>query len=1009
MSAKEAFDKEESLDASFGRSHTSQSSEQPPVPPPRSPGERRRSISSGISGPSTKGEKEKEKEGDHVKVVCRVRPFNRREAEIQEEINSRLPEYERQPMRSVIDMTNQSTLFLDHNNEYQVKERFNFDENMWSIPDSMQSSDAPFADQAKVMEKVGQVAIDNAMSGYNSCILAYGQTGSGKTYTMTGSDDDKGLIPRCCEELFDRIRSEQQKTAGQDTQIDYRVELQFLEIYNDAVKDLLAELAATEGSPMDGGRPGGKIQLRQSAAGVSQVVGAASIIVTSWADCERLLDIGGLNRAFATTKMNDASSRSHAIVRLTVTRTLTVKPHPSRPYERPKTFDRVSLINLVDLAGSERQKKSGAEGQQLVEACAINFSLSVLMRVIDALVSRTKPPYRECQLTWFLMESLGGNSKTFVIACVSPHADNAEETHNTLRWALRTQGIVNEARVNESDEARRILQLQQQVESAKRALQENTESSKTADLMRDVEEKRSAMDALLAQRSVQERAERDLQATVEEEKVKTYRLRYANSFRMILFGRMADGLATRREMLARRKQEMDIDQSAGRSELDRAEAELSAVRQEEALLAQQVGRLAKDHAAADAKYQETTEEVRRMDRNASLNALQFKSATMRATCTRIVAHVTARAHAKRLQRRLEDISKQQARDKQDITRRGNEARAAAQGAHQRSIDRVHESIKNFSARIAEVDAKIKATDADRAARLREFNSKITFLEHENRNINDARLKLRAQLDREESQQYDKKSTELSEENVRRCQAAEQEHKAILLESARQQRYAIAETERRVHDANERYSQLLADMEVASERALADQAAHYADTVGRHDAQIEDASTFMGTWRHGFRRYGSVKDEIDAMVAQLGGSRDPEVRAMLDVLKGRSTMGTTRSSSQAPSPTYHATSSVGSTVTASTIAAAPPALNARSVRANGSCSPVGSNNVSAAGSPTHASATGYVGRPASKLGSRKSPSQPDDSEYAIHDTSANSYGSSAFSAPRMSLGSSRRAR
>jgi hypothetical protein len=412
------------------------------------------------------------KSNNNVTVICRVRPFNRREIELQGEMNAQYPnEWERKPLRSVVEMEGGDTVFLDHQNNYAERQRFPFDISFWSVPpDQQQTGKNPVAEQVDVYKQVGIPIIKNVWAGFNSCIFAYGQTGSGKTFSMMGAEreDLKGLIPRVCEGLFNSIDARRKADAleennspgGSAMQKEYKLEARFFEIYNEKVKDLLWALRTP--TEEDANIDKENIRVRHLGSEIS-LVGLTCVQVDNAEDCLRLIEEGTRNRSTGATKMNDQSSRSHSIFRLTFIQTTRVIPKDK--FEKPKVYNRTSTVSLVDLAGSERMKKTGAEGQRLKEAVAINQSLTTLKNVIDALVEgRSVIPYRDSTLTWILSDNLGGNSKTWMIACVSPHLDNADETLNTLRYALRTQAIVNHATVNESDELKKMNKMKEELE-----------------------------------------------------------------------------------------------------------------------------------------------------------------------------------------------------------------------------------------------------------------------------------------------------------------------------------------------------------------------------------------------------------------------------------------------------------------------------------------------------------------------------------------------------------------
>eukprot|EP01052_Picozoa_sp_SAG31_P017657 SAG31_NODE_1218_length_9303_cov_4.349087_1_plen_869_part_10 len=282
--------------------------------------------------------------------------------------------------------------------------------------------------QDQIFDMIGKPMTEACLNGYNATIFAYGQTGSGKTYTMEGSTDTiagAGMIPRVFQHLFERIESEQSKTV--------KVSCMYLEIYNEQLTDLL--------NPSNG-----QLTLREDGRKEIQIEGAKEVEVSSAAETYEILHQGSLSRHVAVTNMNKESSRSHSVFIL--------KLQTEETDNGTKTV-RSSRFNLIDLAGSERQKTAKTEGATLKEASAINKSLSVLGHVINALVDEAKGkgghvPYRNSKLTFLLRDSLGGNSKTCIVANVSPASKNSEETLSTLQFAQRAKTIKNEAVVNEN-------------------------------------------------------------------------------------------------------------------------------------------------------------------------------------------------------------------------------------------------------------------------------------------------------------------------------------------------------------------------------------------------------------------------------------------------------------------------------------------------------------------------------------------------------------------------------
>ncbi|CAH9125833.1 unnamed protein product [Cuscuta epithymum] len=313
-------------------------------------------------------------------------------------------------------------------------------------------------DQETLFRVAGLPMVENCLSGYNSCIFAYGQTGSGKTYTMLGEIEEleirpsphRGMTPRIFEFLFARIRLEEE--SRREERLKYSCKCSFLEIYNEQVTDLLDPSSTN-------------LMLREDTTKGVYVENLSEFEVQTVGDILKLLSQGSSNRRVAATNMNRESSRSHSVFTCVI----------ESSWEKDSTSNfRFARLNLVDLAGSERQKTSGAEGERLKEAANINKSLSTLGHVIMVLVdiAHGRPrhiPYRDSRLTYLLQDSLGGNSKTMIIANVSPSICCAAETLNTLKFAQRAKLIQNNAFVNE-DSSADVVALQHQIRLLKEEL-----------------------------------------------------------------------------------------------------------------------------------------------------------------------------------------------------------------------------------------------------------------------------------------------------------------------------------------------------------------------------------------------------------------------------------------------------------------------------------------------------------------------------------------------------------
>ncbi|XP_049683234.1 chromosome-associated kinesin KIF4A isoform X2 [Accipiter gentilis] len=305
----------------------------------------------------------------------------------------------------------------------------------------------PSVEQEEVFNTAVAPLIRGIFKGYNATVLAYGQTGSGKTYSMGGTytanqehEPGVGVIPRVIKLLF------KEKEQRQDWE--FVLKVSYLEIYNEDILDLLCP-SRERSSP---------ISIREDPKEGIKIVGLTERRVTCAQDTVSCLEQGNNSRTVASTAMNSQSSRSHAI--------FTICIDQKKKNDKNSSFH--SKLHLVDLAGSERQKKTKAEGDRLKEGININRGLLCLGNVISALGDENKKggfvPYRDSKLTRLLQDSLGGNSHTLMIACVSPADSNLEETLNTLRYADRARKIKNKPIVNLDPQAAELHHLKQQVQ-----------------------------------------------------------------------------------------------------------------------------------------------------------------------------------------------------------------------------------------------------------------------------------------------------------------------------------------------------------------------------------------------------------------------------------------------------------------------------------------------------------------------------------------------------------------
>lgn len=317
--------------------------------------------------------------------------------------------------------------------------------------------------------------VDGLFQGYNATVLAYGQTGSGKTYTMGTSFKDgcqTGLIPQAMNALFSKIDTLKHQT-------EFQLHVSFIEIHKEEVRDLLDPSSANKSETTNGnvGKltiPGkSPIQIRETSNGVITLAGSTERSVQSLKEMADCLEQGSLSRATGSTNMNNQSSRSHAIFTITMEQMRKLNPMTSSNGNANEYTNEEYLcakLHLVDLAGSERAKRTGSDGLRFREGVHINKGLLALGNVISALGDEKKRkegvhvPYRDSKLTRLLQDSLGGNSRTFMIACVSPADINAEETLNTLKYANRARNIQNKPVINRDPITNEMLKMRQQLE-----------------------------------------------------------------------------------------------------------------------------------------------------------------------------------------------------------------------------------------------------------------------------------------------------------------------------------------------------------------------------------------------------------------------------------------------------------------------------------------------------------------------------------------------------------------
>nr|AZI75699.1 Kif17(S815D)-GFP [Expression vector TaCPdrKif17S815DGFP] len=354
---------------------------------------------------------------ESVKVVVRCRPLNNRE----KAMNCKIV--------VSVDSTHCQCFIKKPGDTEEPPKQFTFD-GTYYINHSTE----------EVYNEIAYPLVEGVTEGYNGTIFAYGQTGSGKSFTMQGVPDppsQRGIIPRAFEHIFETIQ------CAENTK--FLVRASYLEIYKEEIRDLLGKDIKQ------------KMELKEHPERGVYVRDLTMQMVHSVGECERVMDLGWRNRSVGYTLMNKDSSRSHSI--------FTIHLEICSIDTAGDEHLRAGKLNLVDLAGSERQSKTGATGDRLQEATKINLSLSALGNVISALVDgRSKYiPYRDSKLTRLLQDSLGGNTRTLMVACLSPADNNYEESISTLRYANRAKSIQNRPRINEDPKDALLREYQEEI------------------------------------------------------------------------------------------------------------------------------------------------------------------------------------------------------------------------------------------------------------------------------------------------------------------------------------------------------------------------------------------------------------------------------------------------------------------------------------------------------------------------------------------------------------------
>ena len=370
---------------------------------------------------------------DNVKVIVRCRPFNEKE---KKEGAHNVVHCDHDMATITIDPPN-----LEEQNAKKARGEVIMNE---KVPRTF-TFDGVYGEESKNIDmfiESFRPVVEAVTQGYNACIFAYGQTGSGKTFTMSGVPGNAGCIPNSFQCIFDYMSKQD------NSKIEFLLKASYIEIYNEEIRDLVTNQH--------------KLQLKESKDRGVYIAGVSEHVCQTEADLLRVMDDGYKNRSVAETAMNKTSSRSHNI--------FMVRLEQCEEINGKDTF-KVGILNLVDLAGSERQSKTHAEGQRLKEAASINLSLTTLGVVIQKLVDGASHiPYRDSILTRLLQNSLGGNSKTLMMAALNPASTNYDESMSTLRYADQAKRIKNKPRINEDPKDAQIREMRDRIKQLEEQL-----------------------------------------------------------------------------------------------------------------------------------------------------------------------------------------------------------------------------------------------------------------------------------------------------------------------------------------------------------------------------------------------------------------------------------------------------------------------------------------------------------------------------------------------------------
>eukprot|EP00658_Telonema_sp_P-2_P076421 TRINITY_DN6682_c0_g1_i10.p1 TRINITY_DN6682_c0_g1~~TRINITY_DN6682_c0_g1_i10.p1 ORF type:complete len:543 (-),score=169.92 TRINITY_DN6682_c0_g1_i10:288-1916(-) len=498
-----------------------------------------------------------------------------------------------------------------------------------------------------------------------------------------------------------------------------------------------------------------------------------------------------------------------------------------------------------------------------------------------------------------------------MIACMSPHLDNAEESLNTMRYALRTQGIMNHARVNESDEARRLAKLQREYEEAKKAA-DDPEKTHRGQLKKTMEDVQVALSELEQRQYKQKDQERALQATAEEEKRRTYQVAYINAFRSKLLDRINTTVTKRMGTLAEEATLVTNENDLAKQELARMVAHLREVSASVERSQIALKRTQRDHEKVKQQYERTQDDLKKIADDAKNVVACMRESRLRNNLTSVWCFGKVATARIKHQQEGDKVANSHAQALQQASRLGQSTKTQYQLEHQRCVSRIQADIEKTIEEESDVSQQIQATNDDRKAQLRRLNEDVTFYERENRYLDDERVQKITEIERTQSHRYQTEMSRLSERSVKNRQLIEQRHVSFMHEAARQLKMAGSEHEAALAEVDSQWGDKLKKAQGEAFSASKALGQEYTSVLKEHSAQIEDARTYLHNWGQSVHRYGSIYNELKELIAKCKNSShaDPALRELLTKLEGDGRMSTANSRNPSPSRAGRRSSSPG---------------------------------------------------------------------------------------------------